>query len=108
MPRGIAKKEFMLFYYYIYVLIGLTGIFLLIKFLVARKKDIPVEFFVAALKDENDGYYEEAVITYEKALTEAKKSRFHNMLKIKIIEKIKVLHTIIEYQNNNRFARQEV
>ena len=63
----------MLFYYYIYLLIALTGIFLLIKFLVARKKNIPVEFYFAALKNENNGFYEEAVINYEKALTEAKK-----------------------------------
>lgn len=107
MPRGIAKKVFMLFYYYIYLLIALTGLFLLIKILVSRKKDIPVEFFVAALKNENNGCYEEAVISYEKALAEAKKSRFHTLLKIKIIEKIKVLHTVIEYQNSTRFARQE-
>jgi hypothetical protein len=108
LPRGIAKNVFMLFYYYIYLLIALTGLFLLIKFLVARKKDIPVEFFVAALRNENNGCYEEAVVTYEKALTEAKKSRLHNMLKIKIIEKIKVLHTIIDYQNSIHYIRQEV
>jgi hypothetical protein len=98
----------MLFYYYIYLLIALTGLFLVIKFLVARKKDIPVEFFVTALRNENNGLYEEAVITYEKALTEANKSRWHNMLKIKIVEKIKVLHTVIEYQNSIRFVRQEI
>ena len=97
----------MLFYYYIYLLIALTGIFLLIKFLVARKKNIPVEFYFAALKNENNGYYEEAVINYEKALTEAKKSRSHQLLKIKIIEKIKVLHTVIDYQNSARLVRQQ-
>jgi len=98
----------MLFYYYIYLLIALTVLFLFIKLLVARKTDIPVEFFVTALRNENNGYYEEAVITYEKALTEAKKSRLHNLLKVKIIEKIKVLHTIIEYQNSIRYIRREV
>ena len=97
----------MLFYYYIYLLIALTGIFLLIKFLVARKKNIPVEFYFAALKNENNGFYEEAVINYEKALTEAKKSRYHQLLKVKIIEKIKVLHTVIDYQNSARLVRQQ-
>ena len=98
----------MLFYYYIYLLIALTGLFLLIKFLVARKKNIPVEFYFAALKNENNGFYEEAVINYEKALTEAKKkSRYHQLLKIKIIEKIKVLHTVIDYQNSARLVRQQ-
>lgn len=98
----------MLFYYYIYLLIALMVLFFLIKGLLGRRKDTSVDFFVAALKNENDGYYEEAVITYEKALTEAKKSRFHNMLKVKISEKIKVLHTVIEYENSARRARQEV
>jgi hypothetical protein len=98
----------MLFYYYIYLFLALMILFFLIKGLLRRKKDTSVDFFVAALKDENDGYYEEAVITYEKALTEAKKSRFHTMLKVKISEKIKVLHTVIDYENSARRAREEV
>jgi NurA-like 5'-3' nuclease len=79
---------------------------ILIRFLIGRKKDISVDFFVIALRNENNGYFEEAVASYEKALTEATKSRFHTILKNKIIEKLKVLHTVIEYKNNLRFVRQ--
>jgi hypothetical protein len=59
-----------------------------------------------ALRIENSGHFEEAVITYKTALNEGKKTRFHsNNLEKKIIEKLKVLHTIIVYKNNIWFAR---
>ena len=70
-----------------------------------KKKSIPVRLFIEAQKNENDGHFEEAVITYESALDEAKKVRFHGSLKNKIIDKIKVLHTAINYKNNLRFTR---
>ena len=97
----------MLFYYYIYLLIFLSLLFILVRFLVSRKKDISVDFFVIAQRRENDGYFEEAVDSYEKALTEANKSKFHSFLKTKIIEKLKILHTVIEYKNNLRYVRQD-
>jgi hypothetical protein len=57
--------------------------------------------FAEALKNENSGLYEEAATGYERALVKLKQIRFHRQLKNKIIEKVKVLHTLIEY--NNRF-----
>jgi hypothetical protein len=72
----------------------------------SRKKDIPFELFVAALRNENNGCFEAAVITYETALDEVKKSRFRaDNLKTKIIGRLRVLHTNIEYNNNLRFTR---
>lgn len=68
-----------------------------------RKKNLPVELFVEALRNENSGHYEEALITYEYALAEFKKTRANSNLKNKIIEKIKVLHTIIDYKNSFHF-----
>ena len=65
-----------------------------------KKKDLPVELFVEGLKNENDGHFDEAIIKYENALNEVKENRFHRELKSKIIQKLKVLHTIIEYRNN--------
>jgi hypothetical protein len=67
--------------------------------------NVSVELFAKALKNENSGHYEEAVIIYENALSEAKKNRFHNSLKHKIIEKLKLLHTCIEYKNDHRSIR---
>jgi hypothetical protein len=68
--------------------------------LLLRKRNFSVELFVKALSNENNGNFEEAVINYECALQEVKKIRFHSKLKNKIIEKLKVLHTFIEYKNN--------
>ena len=87
--------------------------FIMIAFLIAsiisslflKKKDLPVELFVEGLRYENDGHFDEAIINYQNALSEVKKNRFHRDLKHKIIQKLKVLHTIIEYKKNIQFIR---
>jgi len=53
------------------------------------------------LKDENNGNFEEAIITYENALIEVRKMKYNNTLKNKIVEKLKLLHTVINYNNNS-------
>jgi hypothetical protein len=93
------------FYNYFFLLIVLSLIILLIYFLVLRKKNIPIELFVEALRNENNGYFEEAIITYEIALNEVNKIRFHSILRNKIIQKLKLLHTVVEYKNNLHFIR---
>jgi len=96
----------MAFYSYIFLLMILSIIILLFRTLILWKKSVPVELFVEALRNENNGNFEEAVITYETALSKSKKTWvFSNSLENKIIEKVKVLHTIIDYKNNLRFTR---
>jgi hypothetical protein len=96
----------MAFYSYIFLFMIFSIIILLIRSFILWKKNIPVELFVEALRNENNGNFEEAVITYETALNKSKKIWFlSNSLENKIIEKIKVLHTIIDYKNNPRFIR---
>jgi hypothetical protein len=73
--------------------------------LFGKKKNLPVDLFAEGLKYENDGHYDEALINYENALTEVKKNRFHNNLENKIIQKLKILRTIIEYKKNVGFTR---
>jgi hypothetical protein len=93
-------------YYYFFSLVALSIVFLLIRFFVLRRRNIPVELFVEALRNENSGQFEAAVVTYENALQEVKKIRFHDTnLKKRIIDKLKLLHTIIEYKNNLRITR---
>ena len=89
------------------VIIMLT---LIIIFLFRRfgpwKKNAPVELFAEALRDENSGQFETALVTYERALNEVKKSRFQgSSLRSKIADKLKVLHTVIEYKNGFHFRR---
>jgi len=101
----VTENYFMTTYYYIFSIMLLTIIFILIRSFILRKKNAPVRLFNEALKNENSGHFEEAVITYETALKEINKIRFHGTLKNKIIDKIKVLRTILEYNNNVRFTR---
>ncbi|TMI89098.1 MAG: hypothetical protein E6H08_17040 [Bacteroidetes bacterium] len=77
-----------------------------ISSLFLKKKNLPVELFSEGLKYENDGHFDEAIINYENALSEVKKNRFHRDLKNKIIQKLKVLYTISEYQKNVQFTHK--
>lgn len=71
-----------------------------------QKKNVPDELFAEALRNENSGQFESAIITYERALDEVKKNRFQgNGLRSKIIEKLKILHTVIEYKNGFHFGK---
>lgn len=92
-------------YYYILLIIILSIAFVIIRSLLLRRKNIPVELFVKALQNENSGNFEQALISYESALNEVNKIRFHGNFKIKIIEKIKLLHTLIEYKNSFYIVR---
>jgi len=83
----------------------LTILFFLTRYFILGGKNISVQLFNEAIRNENNGCFEAALVTYETALNEVKKIRFHSNLKNKIIEKIKVLHTILEYKNNFRFNR---
>ena len=76
-----------------------------IRSVILHRKNVPVELFMEALRNENSGQFEKAVTKYENALSEFKKIGFHSILKNKIIEKIKLLHTVIEYQKNSIFIR---
>ncbi len=95
----------MLFFQYTPLFMIVIIITLVITSMLVKKKSLPVRLFIEAQKHENEGHFEEAVFTYESALGEARKFRFHGSLKNKIIDKIKVLHTAIEYKNNLQFVR---
>lgn len=95
----------MQFYLYFLLFGGLLVIGFLIRHFHMQKNNIPVKLFVEALRSENIGHFEAAEITYESALNEVKKIRFHNNLKNKIIEKLRLMHTIIEYQNGLGFKK---
>jgi hypothetical protein len=67
---------------------------------------MPYLLFTEGLRNENEGDYEAALKAYEDALIEVKKNRFYsNGMKNKIIEKLKVLNTVIAYKNNSHFRQ---
>ena len=71
----------------------------LIRRYVLRRKNGPGELFAEGLRNENSGYFETALLNYERALSEVNKSRFPGThFKTTIIEKLKVLHTVIQYK----------
>ena len=94
-----------LFQYLPFIMIALL-ITSVISSIFLRKKNLPVELFTEGLKYENDGHFDEAIINYENALSEIKKNRFHRDLESKIIQKLKVLYTISEYQKNIQFTHK--
>ena len=93
-----------IFQYLPFIMISLL-IASIISSLFLKKKDLPVELFVEGLRYENDGHFDEAIINYQNALSEVEKNRSHRELKHRIIQKLKVLHTIIEYKKNFQFTR---
>ena len=86
------------------IMLALIIIFLFRQF-VLQKKNVSGELFAEALRNENSGHFEEAVLTYQNALDEVKKTRFHSNMESKIVQKLKVLNTVIEYTNNSHFTR---
>src|SRR4030095_5922034 len=90
----------MQFYFYIILFVGLSCVLFLIRYFSSREKNIPVQLYFDALKDENSGNFEAAKITYENTLIRGKKIKYNNTLKNKIVEKLKLLHTVIAYNTN--------
>ncbi len=81
-------------------------IIMLVRWFVPLKKNVPGELFMEALRNENRGDYEAARIAYENALQEAKKNRFYSSsMKNKMVEKLKILNTVIAYKNNSQFRQ---
>ena len=81
-------------------------IIVLVRLLAPRKKNAPGELFAEALRNENRGDYEAALTAYENALNEVKKNRFYSSsMKNKIVEKLKVLNTVIDYKNNSNSGK---
>lgn len=93
---GFIRSEIMIVFITIAAVLLLL-VFLFVRWLISRRKDIPSALFSAARKKENSGNYEEALSNYETALTEIKKTRHNKRLETIITEKIKVLHTVIQY-----------
>jgi len=93
-----------LFQYLPFIMIALLIASIISSFFL-KKKGLPVELFIEGLRYENNGHFNEAITNYQNALSEAKKNRFQEDLENKIIQKLKVLNTIIEYQRNFGFAR---
>ena len=80
--------------------------FILIRSFFQKGRNAPVELFAEALRNENSGHFEKAILNYKPPLDIVNKTGFHrNSLKNKIVEKLKILHTVTDYNNNFQFRR---
>lgn len=86
----------MVFYLSLFFLILL--IVLLLLFFHSRRKTEADTLYEEGLKEENIGNFKEAVLVYKKALSVVDNFRFRSELKTKILNRIKVLHTVIKYE----------
>lgn len=78
-------------------------ILLLSRFFIQRTMIVPARLFHAALKNENEGRFEEAELGYRSALDEVKRQKFQSRkLRRAIVEKLKVLSTVIEYNRGRK------
>jgi len=85
-------------YLYLLLFISLLVITLIIVFYASHKKNIHTELYMEGVRNENNGLYKIALDNYQAALAEIRKHKIPNTLGKKIDEKIKMLHTIIEYE----------
>ena len=96
----------MTLYHYLTLFMIIAFIIFVISSVFLKKKNLSDQLFIEGLKQENNGHFEEALINYENALDEVQKNSNHSDLELKIKQKLKVLHTIIEYKNSIRFVRK--
>jgi hypothetical protein len=88
------------FYYYIAISILLVLLVYIFRIVRTRVNNLPVELFHEALRNENKGDYLAALHSYESALNEVNKSKYsHTDLRLKILAKLKLLNTVINYEN---------
>jgi CRISPR/Cas system-associated protein Cas5 (RAMP superfamily) len=66
------------------------------------KKNSYSGFYKEGVRNENDGRYDEALHNYEDALSENSKPNINRKLNQKIIERIKMLRTTIDFEDNFR------
>jgi hypothetical protein len=87
-------------------LIGLCIVLiLLLDFFRTKAMEVPEKLFSEALYYENEGLFEKAETYYRSALEEMKGKKLQSRkLKNKIDAKIKLLHTVIVYQESGNAA----
>lgn len=87
-------------YQYLFLFLMVAIACWIIYILFVKGGDVLQELFRTGLREENNGQFEAAVITYKNALKESERSKADRDIKLAIEQKVKVLHTVIEYNRN--------
>jgi len=91
--------------YLVYLILLLSASFLLLRYFIQKRFSSTTQLYNKALRVENLGNYEEALLSYENALKEVKKFKFNRRLENKIVDKISVLRTTSDYLASQKFVR---
>ena len=85
---------------YFLLFIVLIVIALVAIVFILHKKNSNTELYSEGVRNENNGLYNQALHNYTDALNEARKLNIDNKFRVKIAQRIKILRTTIDYENN--------
>ena len=89
-----------IFYLLLFIASIITGIIIIIVFIRIYKRRSHTELYSEGVRNENNGYYEQALQNYEDALSENRKLKLGGKFGKRISQKIKILRTTIDYEKN--------
>lgn len=95
----------MIIFYTILSAIILSILLYIVRTVIQKKRQTSFSLYVKALKDENSGNLDAALANYKSAYDEATKTRFQENMKERILNKMKVLHSMKGY--NKQFQLTE-
>jgi hypothetical protein len=95
-----------LLYLALFLLPVLLGLFIIVYLF--HKRNNHTELYSQALRQENNGSYQLALHDYEAALNEVRKLGLNDKFGQKIAERIKILRTTIEYENNFQTSHSQL
>jgi hypothetical protein len=86
-----------IFYTIASVVLLIITILLIGRSIIQNNRKSSVSLYIQALKDENSGNIDRALANYKSAYEEAAKTRFQENMKERILNKMKVLHSMKGY-----------
>ena len=90
---------------YPFILSFLIILIAVVIFIAFYKRNGHTELYSQGVRNENDGNYVLALRNYEDALREARKLKLGKKFGAKIAQRIKLLRTTIDYENNFQIGR---
>jgi hypothetical protein len=90
---------------YIVIFIVLLAVAITVLLIAQYKKNSHTELYKEGVHNENEGNYKLALQNFEDALAEIRKLKVDNKFGDKIEERIKILHTIIDYEKSFQNSR---
>lgn len=92
--------------FFLVLIISLALICLVVLIYLWHKQNAHTELYSEGVRNENDGQYEQALHNYEDALNEIRKLRLSKRFGTKIVARIKVMRTLINYEKGFQRSRQ--